>query len=211
MKTFRDLYIQLNTVDIERFKDMLSQQCQHPWQRSTDKEGDLGLSGSKPLCFERNGADAEPSAALFLFPEDADIWYVSNIVPTDTGELSYDQYNDILESFFSDIVLPAIANTEVSAKMTDNVMSIESVAGKKVEEAFVRFSNLANKSTGSSHPSDRERWFEFLVLANEANTELHADLVIRALEELGWSEDGAYKLGSQFEFADGILSYLQER
>ena len=108
-------------------------------------------------------------------------------------------------------MLPAIEGSSITADLTSNKISVGSVAGDEVEKALVRFSNLANKSTGSSHPLDRKRWLEFLILAHEAGSDLHADLIIRSLVELGWSEGKAIELGIEFEFAEDLLSYIQER
>ena len=136
---------------------------------------------------------------------------MSNIVPTEASELTYDQYNLALENFYENIVLPAIEGSAITADLTSNQISVGSVAGEDVEKALMRFSNLANKSTGSSHPLDRNRWFEFLILAHESESNLYADLIIRSLVELGWSDEKAIQLGIEFEFAKDLLSYMQER
>ncbi|GEM_PF-492264 len=211
MKTFRELYIHLHGTDADKFKEDLTGRCQAPWERREDKEEDAGYLGEMPLCFELTGDTSIPSALLFMFSTDGDSWYVSNIIPSEVSELDHNQYNIVLEHFLENVVRPAVDGSTIETEITSNEISVGSVAGDEVEEALVYFSTGANKSTGTSHPSDRKRWFEFLVLANEARSELNADLVIRALMELGWSEDGAYELGSQFERADGLLSYVQER
>jgi hypothetical protein len=211
MKTYRDLYIHLNGVDIETFSKLLEDQCKEPWIRQKDKEIELGVTGDKPLCFEAKSGTPIAAAALFIFPKRGETWWVSNIVPTEVTEISYDQYNAALEDFYERIVRPAINGTAIEAELTSGEISVGSVAGEAVESALARFSNLANKSTGSSHPLDKKRWFEFLVLANEAKSDLHADLVIRALTELGWSTERAFELGLEFEFAEDLLSYLKER
>lgn len=210
MKTYRDLYLHLNGDDIDEFIEKLTGQCQPPWRRDRAREDDPSWLDETLFCFERSKNAGSPSAALFLFRKEDDTWYVSNIVPTETRELTYDQYNAILEEFLRAIVQPVIEGTAIVAEMTNDEISVGTVAGEKVEEALVRFSTLANKSTGSSHPSDRKRWFEFLVLANEANSDLNADLVVRALIEMGWSEEQAQHLGSQFEEANELLSYYRE-
>ncbi len=207
MKTFRDLYLHLNGVDMSDLANKLTNQCQPPWSRNKDKEDHLGILEGPPLCFERN---LSPSAALFLYQQDKDTWYVSNIVPTSTSELSYDEYNKVLEDFLNSIVEPVINNTTVKAEMTRDEITIGSVAGEEVEKALASFSLLANKSTGSSHPSDRKRWFNFLVLANKSASDLGADLVYRALMEQGWSDEQANKLAGQFENANDLLTYYQE-
>ncbi len=210
MKTFRDLYIHLNGVDVDTFSELLESALKDPWVRRKDKE--IGNTNEKLICFEALKGSAVTPGALFIFPKDGETLWVSNIVPTEGSELTYDQYNFALENFYKNIVLPAIDGTAITADLTSDQISIGSIAGDEVEKALVRFSELANKSTGSSHPLDRERWFEFLVLAHESKSDdLNADIVIRALVELGWSEEKAIELGIEFEFAEELLSYIQER
>lgn len=211
MKTFRNLYINLNGVDVNAFAERLEKSSTKPWARRKDKEAELGGIEERPICFEAGrGFDVSP-AALFIFPREGETLWVSNIVPTEESELTYDQYNFALERFYGDVVVPAICGTSITADLTSDQITIGSVAGDAAEKALKRFSNLANKSTGSSHPLDRERWLEFLVLAHEATSDLHADMVIRSLVELGWSEEAAIELGIQFEFAEDLLSYIQRR
>jgi len=211
MKTFRDLYIHLNGVDLEAFSNKLERQSKAPWIRRKDKEEELEGTGDRPICFEASKGSSVAPAALFIFPKEGETWWVSNIVPTEESELTYDQYNSALENFYENIVLPAIGESSITAELTSNQISVGGVAGDEVEKALVCFSNLANKSTGSSHPLDRKRWFEFLILAHEAESNLHADLIIHTLMELGWSEESAIELGIQFDFAEDLLSYMQER
>lgn len=213
MKTFRDLYIHLNGVDIDTLSRRLENQSQAPWTRRKDKEEELGDKDGRPICFEaKNGGTVSPST-LFIFQkynQNETLW-VSNIVPTEESELTYDQYNFALEHFYGNIVRPAIEGTLITAELTSDQISIGRIAGEKVEKAIVQFSNLANKSTGSSHPLDRKRWLEFLVLAHEARSGLHSDIIIRTLVELGWSEEKAIELSIQFEFAEDLLSYIEVR
>lgn len=211
MKTFRELYVHLNGIDIDNFSNLLEKASKEPWVRREDKENTLGDIDEKPICFEALRGSCVSPAALFIFPKEDGLLWVSNIVPTEESELTYDQYNFVLENFYEDVVLPAINGTGVTADLTSDQISIGSVAGDAVEKSLIRFSNLANKSTGSSHPLDRKRWFEFLVLVHEAKVDLYADMVIRSLVELGWSEEKAIELGIQYEFAEDLLSYIKER
>ena len=211
MKTFRDLYIQLNDVHIETFTQKLESQTNSIWVRRKDKE-EIASGEEHFMCFEAVKNDTIMPVALFLFPHsDAETWWVSNIVPTEQNELTHDQYNDALISFNEQIIQPAIIDTPITAQLTSDVITVASVAGIEVEDALKRFSKLANKSTGTSHPSDQKRWFEFLILAHHAPHKLEVNLVIYTLRELGWSEERAIELGLQFEFAESLLSYVQEQ
>lgn len=209
MKKFQDLYLQLNGTDIQRLVDSLTQHCNSLWKRRSDKED--GIGGHRPYCFESIGNESLAAAALFLYERESGIWYVSNIVPTVERELNHEQYNSLLNDFASNVVTPAIEDLTVTADLTTDEISIGSLAGQNVEDALRRFSNLANKSTGTSHPYDRKRWFEFVTMAYESSDELSADLVISTLIEFGWPEDMAYELGIKYEYAIDLLAYVQER
>ncbi len=211
MKTFRDLYIYLNGISSNDFLDKLENELKAPWIRGRDKEKNREIAVDKSICFEaQEGSSVSPSE-LFIFQKDNDTLWVSNIIPTGSGSLTYDQYNFALENFYENIVTPAIEGISTTAELTSDQISIGKVAGEEVEKALMLFSDLANKSTGSSHPSDNRRWLEFLVLAQEAKPDLDPDIVIRTLVERGWSEDVASMLGGQFEFAQDLLSYVETR
>jgi len=90
MKTFRDLYIHLNGVDLETFSNELERQSKAPWIRRKDKEEELGGIGGTPICFEASKGSPVAPAALFIFPKEGETLWVSNIVPTEENELTYD-------------------------------------------------------------------------------------------------------------------------
>lgn len=209
MKTFRDLFIHLEGHSVEELVSLLTDRCHPPWTRETSKEEDLPGLSPKMFCFERSADEQLPGAALFITNKEADVWYVPNIVPTETGELGYDTYNKILLEFKNSVLHPAVENTGIKVNVTEDHVFIKDVAGHDVEAALIQFSNLANKSTGSSHPRDRERWFRFLVLANNKEADLSGELVIRTLVELGWSEERAYDLGIEFEFSQELLDFAK--
>ena len=76
-----------------------------------------------------------------------------------------------------------------------------------VAEALRRFSVLANKSTGASHPLDRDRWFDFILLAHRENAQLDASVLARWLSESeGWFEDCARDLAGEYERSRSLLT-----
>jgi hypothetical protein len=211
MKTFRNLYIHLNGVDVDTLSGDLDNQSQPTWTRRKDKEEELGDKKRRPLCFEAKKGASVPPSVLYIFQKERETLWVSNIVPTENSELTCDQYNLALVHFYENIVRPAIEGTPITAELTSDQVSIGSIAGEEAEKAIFLFSDLANKSTGSSHPLDRKRWLEFLVLAHEARSGLDSGIIIRTLVELGWPEEKAVELGIEFEFAEDLLSYIEER
>ena len=56
--------------------------------------------------------------ALFLFPRsEAETWWVSNILQTEENELTRDQYNAALTSFYEQVIQPAIQNTVITVEI----------------------------------------------------------------------------------------------
>ena len=74
-------------------------------------------------------------------------------------------------------------------------------------KAFRTFLLAANKSTGLAHPSDRERWFRFLIIAYKESIDLDSETLIRWLmEEERWPEDKAFELALNYEIGHELLN-----
>jgi len=132
---------------------------------------------------------------------------VSNIVPHDQGELSYEEYNAIVEDFYR-FAGPIAARHGARAEMTAPQADLERWLTQEAADKLRLFCGLANKRTGSSHPMDRERWYDFLVTADEAGADFSASMLARWLTEAGgWDEGTAGKLAAEYEFARGLLAF----
>jgi len=209
MKVFRDLYIRLNGSKIEDLIEQFTARTGDHWNRALDREKDAGSMGEKAFSFEHTAGDGLERAGLSLFQKEGDTWYVPNIIPLDSSQLSRDQYNKILENFLDTIVRPSIAGLPVTAELSGDVVILKDVVGEDVAALLHKFSVLANKSTGSSHPCDRNRWFDFLIAVQRKRISLDTDLLINSLMEDGWSEDRAHDLAIEYEFAIGLLDYKE--
>lgn len=72
--------------------------------------------------------------------------------------------------------------------------------------ALHRFSVTANKSTGSKHPSDRRRWFDFIFAAHRAQSRLDSQILARWLTEVEeWPSEVVEDLVIQYEFGVALL------
>lgn len=211
MKVFRDLYIKLNGASIEELIEQFTERCGDHWHRALDREKDAGSMGEKAFSFEHTAGDCLERAGLSLFQKEGDTWYVPNIIPLDSSQLSHEQYNRILENFLESIVRPSITCLPVTAELTGDVLFLKDVVGEDVAALLHTFSVLANKSTGSAHPCDRNRWFDFLLAVQRKHISLNTDLLIHSLMEEGWSEERAHDLAIEYEFAIGLLDYKEGR
>jgi len=211
MKVFRDLYIKLNGVKVEDLIEQFTARCGDDWRRALDREQHAGSMGEKAFSFEHTAGDGLERAGLSLFQKEGDTWYVPNIIPLDSSQLSRDHYNKILENFLDIIVRPSIAGLSVTAELSGDVVFLKDVVGEDVAVLLHNFSVLANKSTGSSHPCDRNRWFDFLIAVQRKRISLDTDLLINSLMEDGWSEDRAHDLAIEYEFAIDLLDYKEDQ
>lgn len=210
MKTFQNLYIDLNGYDIESFIAQLTKNCGSNWKRAVEREENAKYFGEKAFAFEYVGENGLPNAGLTLFEKDQGVWYVPNIVPIESGQLSIDEYNKILIDFKSSLVDPAVQNTPIDVELTKSEVFLEDIVGKEAADALKRFSFAANKSTGHSHPCDEKRWFEFLLAILKSEKEPSFDLLKTTLMEQGWSEEWAHDLACEFEYSEKLLDFAKE-
>lgn len=67
----------------------------------------------------------------------------------------------------------------------------------------------ANKSTGSAHPLDKERWNEFMISVVNKHEDLPLDALNEWLLDDGFSEDMAHKLLIEFENGTNLLKQFK--
>jgi hypothetical protein len=144
---------------------------------------------------------------LHLFADRSKV-YVANIVPTDRSNLSIGEYNEALVEFYERFAHPAADSIGVDTVLSADLVDLEVELPKHVFQALTAFSSLANKATGSSHPLDRQRWFEFLTLLHGSNSDLSTGLLQDWLILDGWSESVAFDLVIEFEFGIGLLKHV---
>ena len=178
------------------------------WTRDKEKEGQWLASGTSGvgLVFARS-ADQLPAASVFVVLN-AGEGRVSNVVPKETGQLSFDQYNDILADFVEQglrIVAPELG---IAVSVTKPDRPITDWLSEAAAEKLHAFSVLANKSTGAAHPSDSSRWLDFLVQAFRDMAALEAETLRRWLVEVElWPEEQADDLAAQYQFGRDLLSH----
>lgn len=207
MKIFQDLFIHLNGIDYKELAQHLNSKCTDYWKPVVIDDIDFKKEW---LRYEHIEGDGLPPAGFFLTEKEKDLWYVPNIVPKMKNELTYDEYNSLLNDFAEKVLSPAIQGLPIKIEITEPETSLQKIAGEDIAKKLKVFSSCANKSTGSSHPSDQERWFDFLCAVQKARVKLDTDMLIRLLIEQGWSEDKASELGVEYEFALALLKYSKE-
>ena len=121
---------------------------------------------------------------------------VDNIVPLQKPQLTIEEYNAVLDLFYAEIIVPnrdKMSGLQIvgpESDVFDPLKYISKEALKKLE----RFCNSANKSTGSSHPSDEKRWFDFIIQTVDDNQTFDFDTIFRFLmdEDYWGSKDSSF-------------------
>jgi len=206
MKKFRDIFIHLDHLNEQEVFDEITKSCNDIWERAYEKEKNMHLLSKKGYYFEHKEKDFLPAAGLAILNKESNIWYVPNIIPLKKGNLSYEEYNNLAENFTKTILQEAKKKYNFKIELTSDSITSEEILGEMPAKLLSNFSNLANKSTGSSHPSDQKRWFDFIYSIG-ISEEVYADQVEKILIEQGWSEDYAAELALEFEFAQALLSH----
>jgi hypothetical protein len=214
LEVFKELEIRSHSRSaLETFLSDLALYLPKGWKRDRVAEKDLEdvtPSYSDDSYVISVSRKKRKYARIFLFKSGLTA-KITNIVPAAVGQLSRSQYNAIVQEFAGAIASPARAlglNLSISGDREDVLKSFGAPAG----EALRKFSRGANKSTGSSHPSDKKRWIQFLIAAHLQKSEVSSSTLMRWLvEEEKWPEDMANDLAIQYEFSSDLLeSYDQQ-
>lgn len=226
MKTYSELCFYGTSDQILSFKKDIKQFVTEDWNYNIDKN-----TIAEYLTFTYTG-DKEENAMVCICDSKYNgepCYRIVNIVPLNTDELSMEQYNHLVKLFYEDIISKykeVYRELEIvgpTSDIFDPCDVISQTALRKLE----LFCNMANKSTGSSHPCDQERWFDFIcqtiddnrifdydTLANFLQDELYWGAkksgAIGVMGRFAWSAEKAYELASEYEAACNILKYYRE-
>lgn len=210
MNDFQDLSIRGTPDQLRKLILSLSECNESDWHRRQDLEAKLlGVSpkGSEWYCFSCDETLNRRAANLWLANRSEYELYVCNIVPTSSKELDFIDYNKILHDFET-FVGEYVEACGVEVALTGGVLDIQEHLSPVSYSLLRKFSDLATKSTGSSHPLDQKRWFDFLVNAHDEHSRLTSHELYRWLvEEESWPPDIASRLAAEYEKGCALLDY----
>jgi hypothetical protein len=208
LPTFQDLYIRSANEPRSCIRKALVKHAAPPWSHDHERENDLAAHAGPDadvIAFMRQRDDDVDAVGLILWSH-VDGYEVTNIVPREVGQLGYQRYNAALQDFVTRVVEPAASAAQFEVRITSAAQGLNDWLPPAAADALRRFSRGANKSTGSSHPSDQKRWLAFLLQAHLDVGSFDADRLLRWLTEVeGWPEDKAQDLAIQYEFGLALL------
>ncbi|MFJ3057350.1 hypothetical protein [Herbaspirillum sp. NPDC087042] len=213
IRVFQDLSIVVEG-DSTALRNTLIAGAKDCWHHDTEVESRVAAIGMESekvlLAFRRDGDDTIPAAVVTLYPEGTSGFKVTNIVPSETYSLTHLQYNMILNDFVAKVVRVAAPDCQIL--LSKDHEGLTDWTSDEAATALVSFSRAANKSTGSSHPRDKERWLAFIVEHHKSHhKKLDAHMLARWLHEAEkWPEENAHELAIEFESAIELLTFYDE-
>lgn len=210
MEVYRELTITLKDTDVEAFISALEEQIKGEeclWKRDTVREKDFTDTGRQYLfCFDFRGKEGLHETILYLGLDKSEREFrVSNIGSMYTT-LNYPEYNRVIEDFVETILKPVSLALNIKYEISPDNVSAEDLFGAEAAELLKQFASFANKSTGSTHPADQKRWFDFIIAAHKAQRGIDPRVLYRLLrEEYAWSDKLASELLIEYEQALALL------
>lgn len=205
---FQDLSLLRGSCALHVLRETLIAKTSLPWRHTHDRDESalgIGAQADEFLAFERLADEQLPAVGLIFWRED-DGYRVSNIVPLKAHQLTHAQYNASLQDFMARVVEPAAHALGLSIETTAATQSPVDWMSPDSAERLSRFSRNANKSTGSSHPFDRERWYAFIIGLHAERRDVDTEKLARWLEDVEhWSDETAIDLVIEYEFGRGLL------
>lgn len=213
IEVFQDLTLSGPAADRTAFKEALISAATGDWsvdlERSKAIKQSIGIKEDVVL-FRCKKSSTHPDAGLTLWGTE-DGFYVPNIVPLAVGQLTYQEYNSVLNRFIDEIIAPIIDNFEYKIQTTKPAQTLTDWVSKQTEECLLRFSKCANKSSGASHPLDERRWYDFILSTHRNKENLGPDRLSRWLIEVEhWDDETAHNLAGKYEQAISLLKYYDE-
>jgi hypothetical protein len=213
MEVFRDLVINCSPEQFAALMSEVEQSLAGGWSKDEVEEARLrALPVPRPptSCFSCSAQETRPAATVFLMQREPGTFHVSNVVPR-KGQLSYSEYNGILEEFQA-FLRPCADRRGIQTELTAAQADLEAWLSSEAADKLRKFSACANKGSGAGHPSDRQRWNEFVVAAHEARCNLNGSTLQRWLIEAeGWPPDVAEQLAVEYEYGRELLTFTEER
>ena len=207
LEVFQALSLKERNGHQQKIREAIIQHLTGGWQHAPDTEDALRqkLQGDQESIQILYTGPNLPECQLSLLGENQG-YKLINIFPTENGQFSTSQYNQILQSFYEDVIEPAITGKAITAEISEPACTIDHWITPKAAKALKQFSAGANKSSGIAHPYDEKKWHEFIASAYRGGTTLTEQILQQWLKKDGWDEPHACMLASNYIDGVSLLS-----
>jgi bifunctional non-homologous end joining protein LigD len=126
IEVFQDLSIVGPEGKRTELRQALIEAVAAPWKHGQDAEKDLSrmARGEDIIVFQREADSRLPAAGLTLWAREAG-YEITNIVPKKMGQLTYAQYNALLQEFDRNIARPAASKTGFAVNVSAPRQTLE--------------------------------------------------------------------------------------
>ncbi len=185
MKKYIELQIRAGRKTICDFVDELTSYASDAFRFYVVREDELTHSGS--FIEFRAKRRIDYLARVILFWGENGL-RVSNIIPKTISFLEMEQYNSVLRHFYEDVIQHTIPEQYVVITKEEN--SMQDLISASAYRALVKWEDLCNKNSPTTHPNDRERWMDFIceLYINDDHLSL-SDFRNWLIEDKGWYYD----------------------
>lgn len=227
MNIYKELSFVGDKASLDNFKQMASTFAHGDWKYA------LSYRMKDYITFDYVGNEVASAEVSIYYGKDT--WRqgyikVGNIVPLRKDQLSIDEYNAVLDLFYEDVIVPNqtyLKGIKIVGPESEVFYPLKYISQKALDK-LERFCNSANKSTGSSHPSDEERWFDFICQTVDDNRIFDYDTLFRFLMDeeywgkrdegfvgvmghFAWDEEHAGELATEYDNYVRILQYYKDK
>jgi len=211
MKCIQELIIEIPSNSYEAFFNRVEKGLNSKWRRDNDNEREINKNAfGQYYVFYSPETVNNHKVRLFFICSSAGV-KVANIVPKDVSELTIEEYNAILNEFNNSFIKPVAKHLGYNIIISSDKKTLNDILKtKKAREALISFSDYSNKTTGTAHPCDRERWYNFVTIAFRANDKPDSHYLKGWFIENGWEPEKASDIIIEFEQEWGILEYYQK-
>ena len=215
-EVFQNIVLRGQGVDRPAIRAALHQALAPPWQHAEANERRLSANRGNEgqmLAFKRLANDDGIKSATLYLCSKGDGYELAQIIPFEGSELSHREHNEILQDFELSVAAPAAVQAGFIVERTTPQETLDNWVSRETAQALRDFSRSATKSTGSSHPLDERRWFNFLIAAHgDKDSKLDTQKLTRWLVEAeNWSDDKANELVIEYEFGLNLLREYDKR
>lgn len=213
MEIFRDLHVSATAERMAEVVGEIERALPAGWTRDRAAE-ERALSGPfgrrQVYCFACRAEGRRAGALVILAQKDPGTFYVSNIIPVSKHQLARGEYNLLLEEFCERLFRPVAERAGLTVVLSSTAVGLDHWMSATSAEKLQRFSAGANKGTGSSHPTDRQRWNDFVLSTHQEGSSLDPSTLKRWLVEVeGWSPEVADQLAIEYEYGRELLAYAE--
>ncbi len=208
MKVFRELTISGPPDVLQETVVAIERRLDNGWYRDTKAEELFGTGQEPMYCFACVAFKGRPAADVWLMYRPSGSLSVSNIIPHEGGQLSYDDYNRLLQEFHESFVAPLQTELSLHITLTEGEKGLSAWLSRSAADLLDQFIRAGNRYAPTAHQEDRNRWDAFLVAAHRDRAALDAKTLHRWLiEEVGWPEEAASDLAADYSSGRALLEY----